>query len=52
MVIDGVPVSVHKGAYKQQERALRLMEIGYKRIDDAETESGNDYDASADLKLL
>jgi len=40
--VNGSPISPHECAYKQQERALGLMEIGDEHIRDAEAESRND----------
>ena len=48
-VIDSMPVTFHKGRYKQQERALRLVEVGHKHIDYLEVIARNNYDARTDL---
>ena len=34
VVVDGFPVTVYKGRYKQQQGALRLMEIGHHHLYD------------------
>ena len=34
IVIDGVPVALHESADKQQQRRLRLMEIGDEHLHD------------------
>ena len=51
-IIYAVPVPFHKSRDKQEERALRLMEVGHKDIHYLELISRNDNDSGADLEAL
>ena len=44
IVIDGMPISADEGADKEQERRLRLMEIGDELIDYMEGVTGFNHD--------
>ena len=52
MVVDASPIPADKGAYKQDKRAFRLMEIGYQQVHQTELEARNYNYAGPDAQLL
>ena len=52
VVVNGFPVSMEESAYQQQQRALRLMEIGDQRIDNLVGIAWGDDDLGAAMQSL
>ena len=52
VVVNGFPVSMEESAYQQQQRALRLMEIGDQRVDNLVGIAWGDDDLGAAMQSL
>ena len=52
VIVDGAPVPSHKGRYQENERALRLVEVGNEKIHKAEGKARDNDDARTGNQFL